>query len=208
MSLFPLISITNNTKPKIACIGQTPSRGASKVGIVTGEYCSVQKLVEIIKSRDPGLSEADIFRALCCDVYHFLNADLISIWSIEDDGDSIVRRFLFEDGQEREQDPGKEVRLSRTEHPDYFVEILSSICLLAPDVRDNPNLESLVETYFNPQGVQSLLDYVIYRNMIPVGIICCEARDARSWLMSDAEKIRSLTVAMSFEFEAQIFPLK
>lgn len=167
----------------------------------------MQKLVEIIKSRGPGLSEADIFRALCSDVYHLLNADLISIWSIEDDGDSIVRRFLFENGQELDQDQSAEVRLSRTEHPDYFAEILSSICLLAPDVRDNPHLESLVDIYFDPQGVQSLLDYVIYRNMVPVGIICCEARDARSWSMTDAEKIRSLTVAMSFEFEAQIFPL-
>lgn len=167
----------------------------------------MQKLVEIIKSRDPSLSEADIFRALCADVYQLLSADLISIWSIEDDGESIVRRYLFEQGEEVIQDPASAVRLKRDEHPEYFAEILSSIYVLAPDVRANPHLESLVANYFDPQRVTSLLDYVIYRHLEPVGIICCEARERRDWKIDEVEKIRALTVAMSFEFEAHIFPL-
>lgn len=167
----------------------------------------MQKLVEIIKSQDTDLSEADIFRALCTDVHHLLNADLISIWSIEDDGEAIFRRYVYENGQEVSQAPESEVKLRRRDHPDYFTEILSSIYVLAPSVREDPNLESLIDDYFGPQGVHSLLDYVIYRNMVPVGIICCEARSARSWKISDVEKIRALTVAMSFEFEGQIFPI-
>ncbi len=167
----------------------------------------MQKLVEIIKSQDTDLSEADIFRALCADVHHLLNADLISIWSIEDDGEAIVRRYVYENGREVDQERESEVKINRSDHPDYFAEILSSIYVLAPSVRDDPNLESLLDDYLSPQGVHSLLDYMIYRNMVPVGIICCEARSARLWEISDVEKIRALTVAMSFEFEGQIFPI-
>ena len=173
-----------------------------------GESCSVHKLIEIIKAQKSSLSESDIFRALCSDVYQLLQADLISIWSIENDGDAIVRRYLFENGHELSEGDAAEVTLERSAHPDYFAEILSAIYLLAPNVRDNQHLESLVTPYFDRQGIQSLLDYVIYRDMVPVGIICCEAKSARDWKISDVEKIRSLTVAMSFEFEAQIFPLK
>lgn len=167
----------------------------------------MQKLVEIIKSPVDELSEVDIFRALCSDVFQLLDADLITIWSIEDDGETVVRRYLYENGQEIDTELGLEVKLTCRDHPDYFAEILSSIYILAPDVRDDPNLKTLVDDYFEPQGVKCLLDYVIYRNRVPAGIICCEARTARSWHIGDVEKIRALTVAMSFEFEAQIFPL-
>lgn len=167
----------------------------------------MQKLVEIIKSKAPSLSESDVFRALCSDVFQLLGADVISIWSIDDES-QVTRRYLFENGEEVPQSRNELATLPRDQHQDYFSEILTSIYVLAPDVTEHPHLASLLDVYFKPGGIHSLLDYVIYRDMRPIGIICCESRTHRDWDIEDVEKIRSLTVAMSFEFEAQIFPIE
>jgi hypothetical protein len=83
--------------------------------------------------------------------------------------------------------------LSKTNYPDYFDAILAQQVLVASDARNHPSTRCFNETYFIPNDIQSLLDYVLIKDYRPMGVICCEPiGKTHQWLQSDVVTLRRI----------------
>ena len=90
-----------------------------------------------------------------------------------------------------------------TDYPAYFNALIQGVSIRADDVFTNPNTAELIESYFKPYQVKSLLDYIIYKGKTPVGLICCETtREKRIWTGDDIDYVRALTVMAGVELKS------
>jgi GAF domain-containing protein len=92
--------------------------------------------------------------------------------------------------------------LSKTNYPDYFDAILAQQVLVASDARNHPSTRCFNESYFIPNDIQSLLDYVLIKDNRPMGVICCEAIGKKhQWLESDVVTLRRIANITAIFFE-------
>lgn len=92
--------------------------------------------------------------------------------------------------------------LSKSIYPDYFDAILAQQVLVASDARNHPSTCCFNETYFIPNDIQSLLDYVLIKDNRPMGVICCEAIGRKhQWLESDVVTLRRIANITAIFFE-------
>jgi GAF domain-containing protein len=91
---------------------------------------------------------------------------------------------------------GEELR--EHEYSVYFRELLRRGAYASSDVLIDPNLQGLVEPYFVPSGVRSLLDTAFQVNGRPVGVICIEQTgEPREWTGADRAHLRQSGAAVS-----------
>lgn len=126
------------------------------------------------------------------DIVEKLEVTLISIWAFDNSLSKITCTYSF-DVFHKLNMSGAE--LTKQQYPRYFSSIIENISILADDVYTNYQTKELVEDYFEPNNIKSLLDYVIYKDLRPQAVICCETVGTkRVWKTSDVEYLRALTV--------------
>jgi len=143
--------------------------------------------------------DQDVFEAVCLDVAENIGADLVSVWfcSLEGSGILCQCRYdaisgIFSEGQ----------RLMKEEYPRYFEAIIEYNYISAPDARTHPSTRELTETYFKPNGVRSLLDFILHEDFRPIGVVCCEHRqEIRNWTEADTSYLRSIASLVSSRFQ-------
>ncbi len=145
---------------------------------------------------DDRCDNGEVFRAVCEDASEHLNADLVSVWKFEEEGDAIRCLCAF-DALAESFSSGQS--LSKNDCPTYFATIVEENTICAPDARTHPVTRELTEPYFLPNGIISLLDFIVHHDFRPVGIICCENRGGlRDWSQEDRDYLRSLAMLASF----------
>lgn len=164
------------------------------------KICKMQRTRKVLNpSPTQSVSDQDVFEAVCLDVADHIRADLISIWFCSFDGTGIQcqRRYdkitgRFSDGQ----------ALMKENYPNYFENIVEYNYISAPEARTNPATRELTEDYLEPNGILSLLDFILHENFKPIGVICCENRSCiRDWSEADKSYLRSIASLISFRFQ-------
>jgi len=140
-----------------------------------------------------------ILQAMCRDASENVDADLVSIWVFNASYTKIICKMGY-DADTGNYSSGPV--LERFDYPIYFRNIVQEISISAPDVTVHLGLSELIKSYFEPQNIVSLLDFVIYRKNQPKAVICCENRAClRDWSEEDINYIRSLTTIAGFHFD-------
>jgi len=153
------------------------------------------RLVELATKSSDKINVELVVSALAADIVDAIGVDLATVWLLDSTLQSMT--CICSEDAERERELEGFV-LSRADYPTYFNKIFEDIGISSENVYQDKRLEELVEGYFKPNGVKSLLDFVIYDDDIPKAIICCETtREHRRWNEDDLVQIRKLTVLSS-----------
>lgn len=136
-----------------------------------------------------------VVTALSQDLLDMLKVDLVTVWLLDSDLQA-MECICSVDAEKKRNLHG--VVLKRETYPTYFRYIMEDMRIGADDVYASPQLNELVDSYFNLYGVKSLLDFVIFDDVVPRAVICCETtRYKRAWTDNDIEEIRKMTVLSS-----------
>lgn len=143
--------------------------------------------------------DQDVFEAVCLDVAENIGADLVSLWFCSFEGSGILCKCrydaltgIFSEGQ----------RLMKEDCPHYFESMIEYNYISAPDARLHPATRELTEAYFKPNGIKSLLDFILHEDFHPIGVVCCENRQRiRHWSDADKSYLRSIASLVSSRFQ-------
>jgi len=145
------------------------------------------------------ISDETIFRTVCQDIAANIETDLVSIWYTVDQGSCIeclckydVPANTFSKGQ----------KLYKESYPHYFESVFEQNFISAPHAQTHPDTKELAESYLIPNGIQSLLDFILHENYKANGVICCENRSqVRHWSDEDRSYLRSIAFLISSLFQ-------
>jgi GAF domain-containing protein len=142
--------------------------------------------------RNPALYQPDIqkiYALVCQTAAQTLGISRVSIWTLEKQNTTLVRRYLYEaDGMTDEI-----AELQQTDYPAYFSAIRQKPYIPASDACTHPDTAEFSESYLKPLRIRSMLDCPILTNQEVTGVICCEHQEHyREWLPEDALFIQSL----------------
>lgn len=119
----------------------------------------------------PKISVEDKLQRICMTVSKLIpKANRVSLWQFSDDLSEIKSLSLL--NEKRQFVEGG--ILTRQVFPSYFDYILTHEVLQADNARAHPSTSCFNELYFEPNNIYSLLDFIFYNDLEPVGIICCE----------------------------------
>jgi hypothetical protein len=124
-------------------------------------------------AKDASLFKGDVsslFQKICLLVSSELPTSRVSIWTLEDNNQKLVRNYLFESAKENKE----HMVLERTDFPAYFQALEDSDFILALDAAEHPATKEFKEIYLKPLSIVSMLDCPIVMNGKPIGVICCE----------------------------------
>lgn len=160
----------------------------------------MQRTREILKPKTTeNVHDQDVFEAVCLDVVEHVQADLVSIWFCSFEGTGILCKCrydattgVFTEGQ----------RVMKGDCPQYFETMIEYNYISAPDACEHPATRELSEKYLKPNGVLSILDFILHEDYKPIGVICCENRSSiRNWSEKDMSYLRSIAMLVSSRFE-------
>ncbi|MDQ8180486.1 GAF domain-containing protein [Pelagicoccus sp. SDUM812005] len=143
-------------------------------------------------------SKDEIFQAVCEDCAEGVDADRTSVWTFDRDLTQIECQCCY-DALEKTFTKG--AVLKRDDFPTYFKAIVEDNIVNAPHARTQQATREFTEPYFVPNGIHSLLDFILQKDLVPIGIICCEnRRGIRDWDKSNEEYLRTIATLTSFLF--------
>lgn len=127
------------------------------------------------------------------------NANLISLWVFEENSTQI-RSLINYDAIAGVF--SADVLLTKVDFPPYFDAILEEQLVVASDARNARATACFTESYFEPNDIHSLLDYILHKDFKPVGVVCCESKSEMvHWSKQDIESIGTLSAMISFFFD-------
>ena len=94
-------------------------------------------------------------------------------------------------------------RISTTDCPSYFQAIENSRIVAANDVRQDPRTRELVDSYFAPLDIHSLMDVPIRLHGRTFGVLSCEhIGSPREWSLEEQDFVASLADMIALQMEA------
>jgi GAF domain-containing protein len=149
-------------------------------------------------AKRPNVKNEEFFQALCLDTSGDLDVDQTSVWTFAPDLSRIDCHCCY-DALAETFSSGQSLR--QQDCPRYFREVVEESFVCADNVAEHLATREFLDTYFKPNGIVSLLDFVLHHDRDPFGIICCEnRREPRTWQESDRAYLRSLATLTSFLF--------
>lgn len=159
----------------------------------------MKHIKKLILENSSNAQEEQVFEALAKDVLEGLNVDLVSIWYFNDDHSVLTCKYDLDKNNKINL---KDFQLLEKDYPHYFNSIIEMVSLKVDDVYSHPVTQELVEDYFKPYNIYSLLDYLICEGGKTTGVICCETTSGkRNWQEEDVDLIRVLTVMAGVELK-------
>lgn len=149
---------------------------------------------------DNSLSREETLKKVCQSVHQQIpHANLISLWRFNSDRSSIISLVNYDATSDTFS---SNVELKKSDFPSYFQEIVENELIVASEARRHPATRCFKGTYFEPNDIHSLLDFILHKDYSPVGVICCESKGKQAnWTQEDIENIRMIAVMISFFFE-------
>ncbi len=160
----------------------------------------MKRTTEVLDSADGAEVDSQaVFQAACRDVAEATGANRVSIWNFGPGRESI-RCACFYEAPADTFSSGQV--LTAADLPTYFNTILHENFIVATEARSHPVTAELVDPYFRDHDIYSLLDYIIYENFKPIGVICCEnAGGLRRWREEDVSYLRQMSTLISFRLK-------
>jgi len=153
------------------------------------------------RKRSGELSLIDLYRKLTELIPVQTEATRSSIWHFHADRDSIICQDLFDS---RTGEHGGGMELFAADYTAYFAVIRNQGTLVADNAHEHPATACFSETYFDPFGIEALLDVVIRIDDRPIGIICSEHCDEpRFWTEQDIAFSRVVAEAIASILETE-----
>lgn len=126
-------------------------------------------------------------------------ANLVSLWRFEEGGRQI-RSLINYDAESKTF--SSDLILTRDSYPKYFQSIVENEVINAPNARQHFATNGFTESYFKPADIYSLLDFILHKNLLPSGVICCERRGSvAQWTDEDVNNISMVATLISFFFD-------
>ncbi len=152
---------------------------------------------ELVAKRATTTKEA-IFRAVCEDTAEAIDADRTSVWTFDRALSQIECQCCY-DSLDNSFTSG--AILKREDFPAYFRAIVEDNIVNAPHARTQIATREFTEPYFIPNGIYSLLDFILQKDLVPIGVICCEnRRGIRQWDKANEDYLRAIATLTSFLF--------
>jgi signal transduction histidine kinase len=124
----------------------------------------------------------------------------VSVWFLDDEAGYMTCEDLFQ--RDRNTHEGGQ-RISTTDGPSYFQAIENSRIVAANDVRQDPRTHELVDTYFEPLDIRSLMDVPIRLHGRTFGVLSCEHTGSpREWSLEEQDFVASLADMVALQMEA------
>lgn len=126
------------------------------------------------------------------------NANLVGLWNFNKDLTRIhnILALDVEQQQFHQMDD-----LLQSDYPEYFQAIVENELIVAHDARIHSMTRDFKSTYLEPNDIYSLLDFILHKDGLPMGIICCERKGTPThWTETDQDNLRMLAVMISFYF--------
>ncbi|MEW9798541.1 GAF domain-containing protein [Alteromonas sp. CYL-A6] len=137
----------------------------------------------------PSLSESGRLKMICLAVTNVIpKANRVSLWQFDESKTKITCIAMMQD-QTFTTPEG--FSLHREDYRDYFDAILRNESISASDARTHPATRCFNTSYFEPENIYSLLDYIFSHDFLPFGIICCERTGTPArWDDTDVANLR------------------
>lgn len=144
-------------------------------------------------------SKDEIFQAACQDTAEAVDADRTSVWTFDKELTQIECQCCF-DSLDDSFSSG--AILKRSDFPTYFQTIVEDNIVNAPNARSQIATMEFTVPYFIPNGIHSLLDFILQKDSAPIGVICCEnRRGIRHWNKADEDYLRAIATLTAFLFQ-------
>ncbi|AKJ30401.1 GAF domain-containing protein [Caldimonas brevitalea] len=141
----------------------------------------------------------DHYRALLCvELQRAFHCSRASLWRFGGrvPGDLSLTCTAVFDAQDGASEGGD--TLQQGEYREYFETLLRHGVYACRDVLDDPHLRGLVEPYFVPRGIRSLLDTTFKVNGRVFGVVCIEQTGhPRLWTSAEQRVLRQVAVQIS-----------
>ena len=156
--------------------------------------------LEVLRAnKNNQLSREDTLKAICIDLSKAVKADLVGIWFFNEDHTAMECQTHYDAISENFK---KGQVLERSEHPNYFQAIIEEACISAPDSQNRFFTREFAKDYFIPNNIKSTLDFILHKDLAPVGVICCENRsETRNWSEADKSNLRIVATLISHRFQ-------
>jgi GAF domain-containing protein len=138
------------------------------------------------------------FRAgLCEALQRGFSCSQASLWRFTGEPGDLVLRCVGVHSEARGSEEGR-AELREHEYDVYFSELIKRGVYASSDVLSDPNLRGLVEPYFVPHGVRSLLDVAFQANGKAFGVLCIEqVNECRQWTPAEHALARQVAALIS-----------
>lgn len=138
-----------------------------------------EALVEL--AGDPAVTGGEFRRAterITETVVDVLDVDLASVWLFDDEGETLtaVTEHVVDEGVRYPDEA-----LHWEDHGEYWDAIRNERTVVVPDVHEEPRMESFIEPFFEPQGIDAVLDAVVRSGGEMVGLLAAEQSGTREW---------------------------
>jgi GAF domain-containing protein len=149
---------------------------------------------------DKSASRQALLETICRSAAKLIpNANLISLWVFE--GNATKIRSLIHFDVENNGFSADTI-LCKEDFPPYFEAIIEEQVVVASDARNTRATACFTESYFQPNDIHSLLDFILHKDFKPVGVVCCESQGTMvQWSESDIDMISALATMISFFFD-------
>ena len=149
---------------------------------------------------DQSLTRQAQLESICRTIQQLIpTANLVSLWQFENDGKAI-RSLINFDAQTNSFN--SDILLQQQNYPPYFEAITQEELVVASDARNHSVTRCFNNSYFEPLGIFSLLDFILHQDFKPAGVICCERKgEMTQWTNEDIDHIRMVASLISFCFD-------
>lgn len=151
---------------------------------------------------DKTASRQELLETICRSATRLIpSANLISLWVFDDDATQIRSLINFDAATNVFS---ADTVLTKGDFPAYFEAILEEQLVVASDARQARATACFTDSYFEPNDIHSLLDFILHKDFKPVGVVCCESKGKQvRWSEQDIEAIGALSTMISFFFDIQ-----
>ncbi len=149
---------------------------------------------------NPHASRAELLKKVCVYSHQLIpSANLISLWRLDAERDAIVSLVNY-DALDNKWSSG--IELLRSDYPEYFKSLIENEVIIASDARNYSATRCFNTSYFEPNDIHSLLDFILHKDFIPYGILCCESKGKLvHWSDQDVDNVRTIATLISFFFD-------
>jgi PAS domain S-box-containing protein len=157
-------------------------------------------IVELARTqRNEARNLEDLLRVVSELLANAVEVQRASIWSYEEDSDSIVCLNLYEQSAHRHS---QGARIRRVDNPAYFQALESQRVIVASDPQMDPATRDFNEGYLKPLGIKALLDATILRGNKVIGVVCFEHIDGiRQWTIDEQNFATAMADFISLSIE-------
>lgn len=131
-----------------------------------------------------------------------INADRVGVWLFIDDEEKLVCQALHPNPKQTAASDVSHSNLARDLYPRYFSAIKEENYVCCSVVDQTGVVSELLESYYRPLGIVSMLDVPVRKSGALIGVLRVESRLARDWTDADIQFAAMAAVLITLSLES------